>query len=331
MLKLATIGTSQITDRFLRAAAVTEGLQPYAAFSRDLKKAREFGEPRGAAVFYDDYAKMLADPAVDIVYIGSPNGLHFGQMEQAIEAGKAVICEKAFVSNMAEFELIEEKILKKRAFVFEAITTASMPNFARLRDCLAEIGPVHLAKIDFSQFSSRFPQLKAGERTNIFDPAFSGGALYDIGVYCLHLAVGLFGMPERLSCFCSNRTYGIDTSGIVMLQYPELTCSLTFSKDTQSARLTELQGEKGWITLEGSTGKLDKMTLCRDGEAPRNISLPQHANPMVYEAAAFVKAVVQNDFDYVLRALNQTRQVMELLCRARAEAGIVFAADEKTV
>jgi len=281
-MKLATVGTSWITERFLKAAVVTEGLEPYGVFSRSIDKAKAFGAPYGASVFYNDYQQLLDDPNVEIVYIGAPNSLHFGYMDRAIDAGKAVICEKPFVSTMKEFQQIKRKVVEKRAFVFEAITTLSMPNYTSIKENLQKIAPIHIAKVDFSQFSSRYPQLQAGERTNIFDPAFSGGALYDLGVYGVHLAVGLFGAPQDAVCFC----------------------------------------------VRGSTGRCDCIGLALAGEDEQDISLEQSDNPMEYEAAVFVKAIHNNDWNYVMQALNQSETVMDILCKARKSAGIVFEADK---
>lgn len=327
-MKLATVGTSWITERFLKAAVVTQGLEPYGVFSRNIDKAKAFGAPYGASVFYNDYQQLLDDPNVEIVYIGAPNSLHFGYMDRAIDAGKAVICEKPFVSTMKEFQQIKRKVVKKRAFVFEAITTLSMPNYTSIKENLQKIAPVHIAKVDFSQFSSRYPQLQAGERTNIFDPAFSGGALYDLGVYGVHLAVGLFGAPQDVVCFFNNKQYGVDTSGMLLLKYPDKVCNITFSKDTHSTTITEFQGEKGYLTVRGSTGRCDCIGLALVGEDEQDISLKQSDNPMEYEAAAFVKAIQNDDWNYVMQALKQSETVMDILCKARKSAGIIFEADK---
>lgn len=326
-MKLATVGTSWITERFLRAAKQTDKLQPYAVYSRHLQKAKAFGAPHGSSTYYDNYAAMLRDPAVDVVYIGSPNATHFGQTMQAIDAGKAVICEKPFVSTMGEFQQLKQRIVEKRAFVFEAITNQYMPNYSVIKEGLAKIAPVHLARIDFSQFSSRYPELQAGKLTNVFDPAHSGGALYDLGVYCAHLAVGLFGVPQEVSYFCNSQQYGIDTSGVAVLRYPNLVCTLVCSKDSHSRALTEFQGEGGYLTIQGSTGKCDVVELSTSGAAPVSIAVPQDENPMLYEAQAFADAIERDDFDFVLAALNQSEAVMGVLCKARESAGLVFGAD----
>ena len=329
MLRLATVGTSMITERFLNAVDVTEGITPYGVFSRSIEKAKAIGEPHGVAVFYTSYEQLLADDNVDIVYIGSPNSLHFGYAMAAVEAGKAVICEKPFVSNMAEFYELKHKAEEKRAFVFEAITSISMPNMARLREGLREIAPIHLAKIDYSQFSSRFPLLQAGERSNIFSTEFSGGALYDLGVYPAHLAIALFGEPKQVAAFCNSEKFGVDTSGAVMLKYDDLVCTLTFSKDSYSAVNTEFQGEGGYVTVTGSTGRIMNIMLTNTAGQTKNIGVEQDENPMIYEAAAFVKIIEEDDFESVRKAFAQSEGVMKLLCDARKAAGIVFAADKK--
>lgn len=328
MLKLATVGTSMITERFLSAVDVTEGITPHGVFSRSLGKAEDIGRPHGATVFYTSYEQLLADDDVDVVYIGAPNSLHYGYAIEAMNAGKAVICEKPFVSNMREFYEIKRVAEEKHALIFEAITTHSMPNLPLLRAGLEKIAPVHLAKIDYSQFSSRYPLLLAGERSNIFSAEFSGGALYDLGVYCAHLATELFGEPQNISSFCNSEAFGVDTSGAVLLKYPGLVCALTFSKDTRAAGRTEFQGENGYIELLGSTGRINDFTLTNSNGDTRVISGWQDENPMVYETAEFVRAITERNFGAVRLAMEQSERVMKLLCAAREDAGIVFAADK---
>lgn len=326
-MKLATVGTSWITERFLRAAQQTPGLEPYAVFSRDAKKAKEFGAPFGASAGYDSYEAMLNDPAVDVVYIGSPNGLHFSQMMAAIDAGKAVICEKPFVSTMEEFERVKQRVVEKHAFVFEAITNRYVPNIAPIREAIAKIAPLHIVKLDFSQFSSRYPDLQNGKLTNVFDPAYSGGALYDLGVYCAHLAVTLFGKPQEVNYYCNSEQYGIDTSGVAVLRYPNMVCSLVCSKDTHAPGVTEFQGENGYLTITGSLGRCAQVELSLRGETPVSVGLEQDDNPMVYEAQAIARAIESKDFDAVLTELEQSEAVIEILHKARRSAGITFAAD----
>lgn len=327
-LRLATVGTSMITEKFLNAADRTAGLLPYGVFSRSEEKARALGKPHGAEAFYTDYAQLLADDKVDVVYIAAPNSLHYKYMLQAIDAGKAVICEKPFVSNMREFNEIKRKTKEKNAMVLEAITVLSMPNMAVLKNALCSIAPLHLVRIDFSIFSPRYTLLREGERSNIFSTEYSGGAMYDLGVYCAHIAVALFGKPQRITALCNSKEFGVDTSGEVLLQYESMVCALSFSKDTFANAESIFQGENGCVKAFGSPGKLSKLTLTKADGAVEDISLIQDENPMVYEAADFVRIIKNRDNDAVQRAMEQSEAVMQLLCDARKSAGIVFEADK---
>ena len=98
-IRIATIGSSAITERFIDALAKVDGVSYVAAYSRDLTRARAFGEPRGATCFFDSLGELVSSDAVDAVYVASPNGLHAAQALRCVKAGKHVLVEKAFAAN----------------------------------------------------------------------------------------------------------------------------------------------------------------------------------------------------------------------------------------
>ncbi|WP_071429232.1 Gfo/Idh/MocA family protein [Angelakisella massiliensis] len=328
-MRLATVGTSWITRDLIAAARQQGRLEPWAVCSRTMERGRAFGAENGIQRVFDSYEALLADPQVDVVYLGTPNSLHFSQMKAALLAGKAVICEKPFVSNMEEFHQIKALVEEQGSMVFEAITTCYVPNFHRLRDALNQIGPVHAARLEFTQKSQRFDALKNGSRITAFDRNYSGGALYDIGVYAVHLAAGLFGKPEKVFCISNWQQQDIDTSDALLLGYPEMVCSVLCSKDSHSDQRSVIQGENGYLLIQGSPAYCDDIQLCLAGQEPVTISQPRQWQRMTYELDHFVSAFERHDLDAVRRGLEQSERVMDILCRARMHCGLRFAADEQ--
>ncbi len=163
--------------------------------------------------------------------------------------------------------------------------------------------------------------------SNTMDPAFSGGGLMDIGVYCVHVALGLFGPPEQVT-YCANMwPNGVDTSGTMLLRYPDLVAVLSCAKDSASANRSEIQGEKGCLMVEGSLGKIPKLLLLQDGRI-EDVSVPQGEGHMVYEISAFAEAVRRRDYAFARRRLRHSGEVIRVLDEARKSAGIHFPADE---
>ena len=111
MLKLGIIGTHIITDQMLDAAKTTGKYQLTTVYSRTMARAKEFGEPYGATEFYDDLNKFFEEGDFDVVYVASPNSLHYQQVRLAIENDKFIIVEKPAFINPDEFSAIESLLV----------------------------------------------------------------------------------------------------------------------------------------------------------------------------------------------------------------------------
>jgi predicted dehydrogenase len=106
------------------------------------------------------------------------------------------------------------------------------------------------ASLRYCQRSSRYDQVLAGERVNIFDPALGGGALNDIGYYCVSAMVALFGEPERVRADWVRIPGGADGAGSALASYPGLVVDLGWSKITASSLASEIEGERGFLTID---------------------------------------------------------------------------------
>lgn len=319
MLHLATIGSGSIVDLFLDAVKKTEGITLEAVYSRTKERAVWFAEKHGAEKWFSDLDAMLADPKVSLVYVASPNSLHYGYAKKALLAGKHVICEKPFVGSAAEAKELFALASEKNVFLMEAITVLHMPNFKQVREWLSEIGPVRLANFNYSQYSSRYDAYLEGRLTNVFNPEFAGGALMDINVYNLHAAAGLFGMPEEARYFANRGFNGIDCSGTAVLAYDGFVCTCMGAKDCDGDNRAVIEGEKGYIVVK-EAGNLwgSAELILRSGER-KNVEYDLATNRMIYEAADFTQAIETGDQENLRSWQQETMLVMEILDRLRAE------------
>lgn len=183
---------------------------------------------------YTDYAQMLVDPNIDFIYLGIPNSLHYEYALSALQAKKHVICEKPFTSNSAELNTLIQLAKENNCFLFEAITNIYSPNIQIMKECLSKIGPVKMVQSNYSQFSSRYNQYLQGKVHPAFDPTLSGGALYDINIYNVHVSCYLFGAPQQVNYTCNKGFNGIDTSGVLIMQYPDFISVCVGAKDSAS-------------------------------------------------------------------------------------------------
>lgn len=250
MIRIATIGTSVITDAFIGAASRTSGIEVAAVSSRDAAKARAYADRLGVAESYAGLDALLADPRIDAVYVGSPNSAHGGQVAAAIEAGKHVLVEKPAVATAEEWDDLVERSRAAGVVLLEAMRTAYDPGIVALREWIATLGVLRRGSFHYAKRSSRYDAVLAGETPNIFDPAMGGGALADLGVYGVHAAVLLFGEPLRVSASSVPIATGADGAGLAVLEYPGLVVDVGYSKITSAARPSEIQGEDATLLID---------------------------------------------------------------------------------
>lgn len=313
MIRLATIGTSTITERFIEAVSRVDGIRVEVAYSRDLARGRAFADRHGIPDAVDDLAALAG--RVDAVYVGSPNGAHAAQAHAAIDAGLHVFLEKPATPTSAEFAALVEAATARGVVVFEGMRNAYDPGLAAVRDLLPRVGTVRRVSFALCQRSARYDLVLQGETPNIFDPALSGGALFDLGVYPLSAAIALFGAPDAVAAATVTIATGADGAGTALLSYPGFVADIGFSKITASTRPSEIQGELGTLTIDRITDPRVVVFTPLGGE-PEEHRIDGDDNNMTYEVARFA-ALVRGDDDAspdqqrtlaVLRAVEDIRR-----------------------
>ena len=172
-----------------------------------------------------------------------PNNQHARYAKVALEAGKHVIVEKPMAVNALQAEELACLARRKKVFLFEAMTTQYLENYNKIRELLPRIGTVKLVQCNFSQYSSRYDAFCAGETPTSFDPARAGGALMDLNVYNISYVVGLFGEPNQVH-YTANIERGIDTSGILTMDYNSFRAVCMAAKDCGAPARYVIQGTK---------------------------------------------------------------------------------------
>lgn len=323
-MKLATIGSGAIVDQAYKSFSEIEGIEPVAVYSRTMEKARAYADKHNVKKAYCDLDEMFADPEIDTVYIASPNSLHVPQALRALEAKKNVILEKPFAASKEEALNLFETAEKNGVMIFEAITSIHTPNFGLLRDNLGLAGKIRECVFNFSQYSRKYTRYMEGIVDNVFNPEMQGGALMDINIYNIHLAVALFGKPERVVYTPLIGWNGIDSSGVLLLVYSDKIITCIGSKDSSSDYLAVIQGETGTFRIaKGSTGKMeyvDFVAPARENEEnkPQVISIDQGLH-MTYEFMDFLVALNENNVEMYENFKAETLMAMDILDEARSQ------------
>jgi predicted dehydrogenase len=327
MINLGTVGTGWITESFIEAAKLSGKLNLTAVYSRTDDKAKNLARTYNAAHYFTDLEEMAKSPEIQAVYIASPNSVHFEQALTFLKNKKHVICEKPIFSNTAELEEAYRSAEENGVYLFEAIRNIHTPNFRILKEKLHMAGPLRSAILPYMKYSSRYDVFLQGEEPNIFSSTFSGGALVDLGVYPLFLAVGLFGEPKQVTYYPVMLRSGVDGSGTLILEYQDFVCTILCSKISDSELPCEIQGEKGTFILEDAAPISEiKFIDCHTKES-EILSSAQEEKNMVYECIKFAEIIETNNDQEYEKLKEWSKKVLRVTEEARKQNNIVFGVE----
>jgi predicted dehydrogenase len=330
-MKFATIGTSKITGAFIKAAKKSGELTLDAVYSRNAENAKEFAEEQGAVSYFSNLEEIANSETFEVVYIASPNALHFEQAKLFMKNKKHIICEKPMFSNAKELEDAYRVAEENDVFLFEAIRTIHTPNYLQLKKNLSSIGKVRSAVLHAVQYSSRYDAVLNGEEPNIFSLKFSGGALVDMGVYPVFLAADLFGQPKSVVYKAVKLPSGVDGSGSLVLEYEGFVCTILCSKISHSYIPSEIHGEIGSLLLDTSSTITELELINHKSKERTSLIVDQVEENMMYEAIDFMKIIKESDQDAYQKTKDLSRMVIHITEEARMQNGIVYQSDRKNV
>ena len=184
-MRIGIAGNGMIVRRMLQDIKEIPEIETTAICVREksLEKGRILAEEFGIPAVDTDYRTFLEREDMDTVYIGIVNQMHYEYAKKALEAGKHVICEKPFTVTAGEAKELADLADEKELFLWEAFKIPYSPVFQEVKRHLGEIGAVKMVQCNYSRMSSRYRQYEQGIVLPAFDPACSGGCLYDINLY----------------------------------------------------------------------------------------------------------------------------------------------------
>lgn len=323
MIRLATIGSSAITEKFLSAVKTTERYIHTAVYSRSFETGRAFAEKVGCDTVFTDIEELAKSDIIDAVYIASPNSCHFEQSRIFLEKGKHVICEKPIVTRAEEYTELKRLADSKGLIYMEAIKSIHTASRKAVKETLAKLGNIACARIDFCQLSSRYDSFMNGVKHNIFDMSLHAGTLMDLGVYCVYAAVDFFGVPSSVSATAAYFDNGADKSGYAVLDYGDMQCVLSYSKAGQSAVGSEIVGDKGTLVLE-SISQYAGVELFKDGKKSTVFGSPDSDAVMSGEAYSFADYIEGKRLDEYSEISELAYQVHCCMDKIKQSAGLHY-------
>ena len=323
-MNFAIIGTNFITDWLLEAAELCPEFNLYAVYSRTIERAREYAAKYGAKQIFTSLEDLCSCNEIDAVYIASPTACHYQQAITCMNAGKHVLCEKPIASNLTELESMLKTAKENNVVLLEAMRPEFSPVLKTIKKTMESLGTIRHVSFYFSKYSTRYGKFLSGEYVNAFDTNMSNSALTDLGCYCVHLLLRLFGMPDKIQSSGVNFTNGYGAAGAFLAGYETMIAVVSYSKVSDTHNYCEIQGEEGTIQFYDPVS-MKEVYLIRRGKERERILTEMVEKDMFYEVQAFI--------DYVINPAGlethhkYSLDVMTVMDEVRRQSGIVYLAD----
>lgn len=241
------LSTANIGRSVIRGIGMSDGSCVQAVASREYTRAYEWAKEHGIPRVFGSYEDMLASGEIDVVYNPLPNSLHAEWTVKALEAGLPVLCEKPFTVSASQARNVVAEAKRRGLLVAEAFMYRFHPIYDQLHELIRTgvIGELLCIKSVFA--------FRLTDRSNIRCSAeLAGGALMDVGCYCVNLARRIAGCePETAQAFERRKPGGVDDSLWGMLRFPNgIVSQFECSIENYSRKHAEIVGTEGMLILE---------------------------------------------------------------------------------
>lgn len=316
----AILGAGKIACALAKAVNGLEDVNAYAVASRDLERAKTFADTWGFEKAYGSYEEMLADPAVDLVYVATPHSHHMEHAKLCISYGKPVLCEKAFTANAKQAEELLSFAKEKGVFITEAIWTRYMPSRRKIDEIIASgiIGEVQGLQCNLGY--------EMTQKGRLNDPALAGGALLDVGVYCLNFAAMVLGTDiVSTSSGVILRPTGVDAQANIFLTYRNgAGASLYTTMMSATDRVGYIYGSKGYLEVQNINNPEEIRVVDNDHRLIRKVEIPAQINGYEYEVLACRKALEEGRLECEEMPHEETLRIMRQMDELRAQWGVRY-------
>lgn len=324
-IRWGILGTGSIAATFAEDLQQVDDAELTAVGSRTEEAAQRFAARFDIARAHGSYQSLVDDPEVDVVYVATPQSIHAECMRLAIEAGKAVLCEKPFTLTGAEAREVVQLARDAGVFVMEAMWTRFLPHMRRIDQLLRSgvVGDVTTLVADHGQ------AIPADDNNRLRRLELGGGALLDLGVYPVSLATHVFGAPSTVTAVGLLTPQGVDVQTSMVLTYDTgAHAVLTTTLGARTANRATISGSEGRIEIDDVWYTPTSFSLFRDGSsAPERFERPRIGAGLWYQAVSVGELLREGATESPLMPLAETVTIMETMDAVRGQIGLTFPAE----
>lgn len=321
-IRWGILGTGTIAHKFASDLKWIKNAELVAVSSRSLKNAEFFCREFDVPLSFGSYEQLAESDEVDIVYIATPNNLHYENTLLCLHNSKAVLCEKPFALNEKQALEMINLARGKNLFLMDALWTKFLPHYQKMME-IVKNGNVGEIQVVLANFGFR---AKAAPDSRLLNPAMGGGSLMDIGIYNIFTTLDILGSPDEINVSMNATEKGIDEQCAVIFKYNNGAMASLFSSiSTDLGTEVEICGTRGRLKL--TTPFYDSNSVLEyyaDGQ--KTIIETEKGEGLGYQHEA------QHATDCLLAGITEstiiphadTITLMQTLDKIRTLAGIVF-------
>jgi len=324
-IRWGILGCGNIARKFASDLRLVNDAELMALGARSQTTADAFAKDFPARYVHGSYEALVNNPEVDVIYVATPHGLHHEHVMLCLQHKKAVLCEKAFAINHREAKEMIDFAKTQHTFIMEAFWTRLLPPYLKMRELLEQVGKIKYLNAEFG--FRPVPPFKS----RIYEPALGGGALLDIGVYPVFLALDVLGKPDHIDASMTPAATGVDDQCSIQFHYKSGAMAQLFcSFESNLATGADIAGDQGRVRFthrfHGPTTQLEYYPSTVDSceiipfEMARGFGYE-------YEARHVNDCLRKNLTESPILTHEKTLMTMEVLDTIRAKAGIRYPVD----
>lgn len=307
-MKLGILGAGGIASTMAKTVAGMKDVEAYAVAARDLGRAREFAQKYEVKKAYGSYEEMLADDEVELVYIATPHSHHYLHAKMCLEAGKYVLCEKAFTVNAEQAQKLFDLAKEKKLLITEAIWTRYMPSRKMINDIIKSgvIGEVTAVTANLSYTVSHVERIRK--------PELAGGALLDVGVYPINFASMVLGDKVKDVKATAIFQNGVDIlDSIAMVFEGDRMATLQCGAREISDRMGSIFGTRGYMQVQNINNPEKITVFDTEHKEVASYVVPEQISGYEYEVESCMKAIHEGKTECPEMPHAETIRIMKIM------------------
>lgn len=311
----AIAGPGRIAATIAQEFAHVPDAEIVAVGSRSAERARAFADRFGIQQSFGDYAELFA-AEVDAVYLATPHGQHTELALAAIEAGKAVLIEKSFTTSVADTASVIAAARARGVFAMEAMWTRFLPAIVELRrlvdsGALGELRAVYGDLLAFREFDPN---------DRLFNRELGGGAVFDLGVYCLSFVQHFLGTPSSVQAVGGRFSNGVDSGAGILLGWPDgRYASEVIDLTAPGPGRQVVAGTDGWVEVKPRFHRAEQLSVNLRGQEPVELTVAKLGAGYAHEFIHVNQCLAEGLTESPVMPLDDTLAVQELMAEVLAQ------------